>query len=60
MKVTSLEKFNTSRGLVFVLNSDTPVKKGDNIEIDGNDYKIKEVTLPSKPQSIDYINVIVE
>lgn len=49
-KVEFLETFNTSIGLMAVVNDDIKLKVGETIENqDGSQYRIDSIDLPSRP-----------
>lgn len=49
MKVNSLERYNTSHGLAFIVDGTLNCTVGQKIEIDGNEYVIERIVLPTKP-----------
>ncbi len=59
MKVKSIEKFNTSFGLAFVLNTTEALSVGQIIEIDNAMYEVKRIILPSNPSADNLITVLV-
>ena len=60
-KVHIKDKFNTSFGLVFVVQDDKTFRVGDIIETDNGDhYSIKEFRFPSRPTDEDVVGLVVE
>ena len=59
MRVKSIEKFNTSSGLAFVLNTTESLSIGQKIEIDNSMYEVKKIILPSTPSANNLITVFV-
>lgn len=59
-KIIPLEQFNTSHGLVFVLDETVSVKIGEIVEFEGDKYRIKEIIFPSRPSSLQQVTVFVE
>ena len=59
MKVKSVERYNTSFGLAFVLNTTEVLRIGQKIEIDNAVYEIKKIIMQSRPSSESLITVFV-
>ena len=59
MKVTSKEKYNTTFGKAYILNGIHNIEVGQTIIIDGEQYKIKRILLPSRPNENDSLIVFV-
>lgn len=58
-KVTIQEKFNTTMGLILKVENDRVFKVNDTIETDEGIYTIKRIAFSSKPESANYVNLIV-
>ncbi len=59
IKLTSKEKFETSLGLIFVVENPPLISKGENVVIDGQEYKIKGLIFPTRPTNRDMISIVV-
>ncbi len=59
MKVKSEERFSTSFGVAFVINTKEPMKVGQKIEIDNDVYEIKRIIMQSHPSENNLITVFV-
>lgn len=59
MRVKSIERFNTSFGLAFVLNTTETLKIGQKIEIDNAVYEVKRISMKSNPSTDNLITVFV-
>jgi len=59
MKVKSAEEYNTSRGKTFVFETDSIIKIGDKIEINGTIHRVKNIILPTVPSEKNIVSVIV-
>ena len=59
MKVISIEKFNTSFGLAFIIKAIDNLKVGQQIMIDDSVYQIRKIQMQSTPSDAEAITVFV-
>lgn len=59
MKVTSKEKYNTTFGKAYILKGVHQIRVGQTIIIDDEQYTVKRILLPSRPNKNDEITVFV-
>ncbi len=58
-KLESAEKFNTSRGLAFLVKGGINLKQGQSVNINGEEYRIKKIIFPTTPDN-EKVAIIVE
>ena len=59
VKVTSIEKFDTSFGLAFIIKAVENLKVGQQIMIDNTVYRIKKIQMQSTPSADEKITIFV-
>lgn len=60
-KVHVKDRFDTSFGLVLVVQAEQNIRVGGVIQDDaGNSYSIKELQFPSRPTEEDLVGLVVE
>lgn len=60
LKLTSKEKFETSLGLIFVIENPPLITKGEKVIINEQEYEIKRIIFPTRPLRKDVISVVVQ
>lgn len=58
--VISKEKYNTSRGLTFILENSPSIKVGEMLLVDDVLVKIEEIIFPSRPTENNLIAITVK
>ena len=58
--VIAKEKFNTSFGTAFVVDNPPELKAGEEVSINERIYRIRSITLPSRPTDTNSIVIFVE
>ena len=59
IELTSKEKFNTVFGLIFGIEDPPELRKGDDVIIDGQKYKIDRFIFPTRPTEKNIISIVV-
>lgn len=59
MKVTSIDRFNTSRGLAFIVEYIDNIKVGQQIMIDDTVYRVKYIQMQTTPIEKETITIFV-
>ncbi|MDE5576226.1 MAG: hypothetical protein K2J11_02405 [Oscillospiraceae bacterium] len=59
IELTSKEKFNTSLGVIFIIEDPPLLHKGEDVVIDGQKYKIKRFIFLTRPTDKDIISIVV-
>lgn len=60
MKVELIEKFEMSCGTVLMVKSNSTIKRGESINVNGKTYTVKDFLIPSGNYDETIINVLVE
>lgn len=55
-----IEMYDTSFGKVVVVSTDRIYKSGEQVHIAGNDYTVKRILLPTRPDVTERYSLIVE
>lgn len=58
-KLTSKGKYNTSFGTAILVETSEVLRIGDQVIIDGEEYVIKKITLPSRPTNENLITIFI-
>ena len=59
MILTSKDKFDTSNGKAFIVECSEPIKAGQQVIIDGEEYTIKRIQMQTTPSDADLIAIFV-
>ena len=55
-----VEMYDTSFGKVVVVSADRIYKSGEQVHIDGSDYTVKQILMPTRPDITKRYSLIVE
>lgn len=59
VELISKKEFNTTFGKTFIVENPPEIHKGQNVMINGQEYIIKKIILPSRPTEKDIVSIIV-
>lgn len=59
MRLTSKEMYKTSMGTAFIIDKSYKLKVGDEVVINGVQYKIKNVINNSRPSNLNSVAILV-